>query len=93
MFVCARLQADILHSELDVLSERYSQKCLELDRTEQSSKSRETELGCKEKELEQLRRENQVSAQPLFANEFEYRTTWCDRKWNDDLHILFILFL
>ncbi|KAM7394140.1 hypothetical protein PAMP_020959 [Pampus punctatissimus] len=52
-------QADDLHSDLDVLSERYSQKCLELSRTEQSSKSRETELGCKERELEQLRRENQ----------------------------------
>ncbi|XP_062281661.1 TRIO and F-actin-binding protein-like [Scomber scombrus] len=51
-------QADILHSELDDLSERYSQKCLELSRTEPSSKSRETELGCKERELEQLRREN-----------------------------------
>lgn len=75
MFVHARLQADVLHSELDVLSERYSQKCLELDHAEHSSKSRETELGRKEKELEQLRRENQVSAQPLFANEFEYRTT------------------
>ncbi|XP_056228911.1 uncharacterized protein LOC130167019 [Seriola aureovittata] len=52
-------QADVLHSELDVLSERYSQRCLELSRTEQSSKSRETELGHKERELEQLRRENQ----------------------------------
>ncbi|XP_042287665.1 myosin phosphatase Rho-interacting protein-like isoform X1 [Thunnus maccoyii] len=52
-------QADVLHSELDVLSERYSQKCLELSRTEQSSKSRETELGCKERELRQLKRENQ----------------------------------
>ncbi|XP_018520625.1 myosin phosphatase Rho-interacting protein [Lates calcarifer] len=52
-------QADVLHSELDVLSERYSQKCLELSRTEQSSKSRESELGRKERELEQLRRENQ----------------------------------
>ncbi|KAG7238439.1 hypothetical protein INR49_030946 [Caranx melampygus] len=52
-------QADILHSELDVLSERFSQKCLELGRTEQSSKSRETELSHKERELEQLRRENQ----------------------------------
>ncbi|XP_049424547.1 myosin phosphatase Rho-interacting protein-like [Epinephelus fuscoguttatus] len=52
-------QADILHSELDVLSERYSQKCLELSRTEQSSQGRETELGRKERELEQLRRENQ----------------------------------
>ncbi|XP_030594853.1 TRIO and F-actin-binding protein-like [Archocentrus centrarchus] len=58
-FVCVRPQADILHTELDVLSERYSQKCLELSRTEQNSKSRESELGHKEKELEQLRRENQ----------------------------------
>ncbi|XP_044045033.1 myosin phosphatase Rho-interacting protein-like [Siniperca chuatsi] len=52
-------QADVLHTELNVLSERYSQKCLELSRTEQSSKGRETELGRKERELEQLRRENQ----------------------------------
>lgn len=60
VFVRVRPQADILHSELDVLSERYSQKCLELSCTEQSSKGRETELGRKERELEQLRRENQV---------------------------------
>ncbi|XP_071329363.1 TRIO and F-actin-binding protein-like isoform X2 [Trachinotus anak] len=52
-------QADVLHTELDVLSERYSQKCLELSRTEQSSKGRETELGHKQRELDQLRRENQ----------------------------------
>ncbi|XP_037620659.1 TRIO and F-actin-binding protein-like [Sebastes umbrosus] len=52
-------QADVLHSELDELSERYSQKCLELSRTEQSSLGRETELSHKERELEQLRRENQ----------------------------------
>ncbi|XP_008275845.1 uncharacterized protein LOC103354298 [Stegastes partitus] len=51
-------QADVLHSELDMLSDRYSQKCLELSHTEQSSKSQETELSRKEKELEQLRREN-----------------------------------
>ncbi|XP_034544680.1 myosin phosphatase Rho-interacting protein-like [Notolabrus celidotus] len=51
-------QADVLHSELDVLSERYSQTCLQLNRTEQSSKSRETELSQKERDLEQLRREN-----------------------------------
>ncbi len=60
MFVRVRPQADILHSELDVLSERYSQKCLQLSRTEQSSKDRKTELSLKERELEQLRRENQV---------------------------------
>ncbi|KAG8014853.1 TRIO and F-actin-binding protein [Nibea albiflora] len=53
------LQADVFHSELDVLSERYSEKCLQLSLTEQSTKGRETELGHKERELEQLRRENQ----------------------------------
>ncbi|KAM4750108.1 myosin phosphatase Rho-interacting protein-like [Anableps anableps] len=52
-------QADVLHSELNVLSERYSQKCLELKSTEQNSKSRETELDHKKKEMEQLQRENQ----------------------------------
>ncbi|XP_041840232.1 TRIO and F-actin-binding protein-like isoform X2 [Melanotaenia boesemani] len=52
-------QADILHSELNVLSEHYSQKCLELSRTEQSSKSRETELDRKQREMERLQRENQ----------------------------------
>lgn len=51
-------QADVLHSELDVLSDRYSQKCLELSRTEQSSRSRDAELTRKDRELEQLRREN-----------------------------------
>ncbi|XP_069024051.1 myosin phosphatase Rho-interacting protein-like isoform X1 [Embiotoca jacksoni] len=57
--VRVRPPADVLHSELDVLSERYSRRCLELCHTEQSSKSRETELGPKEIELGQLRRENQ----------------------------------
>uniref|UniRef100_A0A3Q3KN20 Uncharacterized protein n=1 Tax=Monopterus albus TaxID=43700 RepID=A0A3Q3KN20_MONAL len=52
-------QADVLHSELDVLSQHYSQKCLELSCAEQSSNSQVTELGRKEIELEQLRRENQ----------------------------------
>lgn len=75
--VCARArpQADILHSELDVLSEHYSQKCLELSRTEQSSKSRETELGHKERQLEQLRRENQVYIHYLIG--FCFKTSLC----------------
>ncbi|XP_029019629.1 myosin phosphatase Rho-interacting protein-like isoform X2 [Betta splendens] len=45
--------------ELDVLSEHYTQKCLELQSTEQSSKSRENELFHKEREVDQLKRENQ----------------------------------
>lgn len=52
-------QADVLHSELNELSECYSQKCLELKSTEQNSNSRETELNNKKKEMEQLQRENQ----------------------------------
>uniref|UniRef100_A0A3P9PM70 PH domain-containing protein n=1 Tax=Poecilia reticulata TaxID=8081 RepID=A0A3P9PM70_POERE len=52
-------QADVLHGELNVLSERYSQKCLELKSSEHNSKSRETELDYKKKEMEQLQRENQ----------------------------------
>ncbi|XP_053711329.1 myosin phosphatase Rho-interacting protein-like [Synchiropus splendidus] len=51
--------ADPLHKELDGLSEQYSQKCLELSRTEESSRSRGMELGMKDRELQQLRRENQ----------------------------------
>ncbi|XP_034754655.1 TRIO and F-actin-binding protein-like isoform X2 [Etheostoma cragini] len=64
-------QADVLHTELDVLSERYSQKCLELSHTEQSSQGQETELGRKERELEQLRRENQTLLRAK-DNEVEY---------------------
>lgn len=45
---------------MDELSEHFSQRCLELSRVEQRGKGRESELSYKEKELEQLRRENQV---------------------------------
>lgn len=50
-----------MHCELDVLSEQYIQKCLQLSSGQQNSNSRETMPGCKERELEQLRRENQVN--------------------------------
>lgn len=61
--VCViRPQADI---ELDVLSEQYIQKCLQQSSSHQNSKFRETMLGCKERELEQLRRENQVYAHSI----------------------------
>jgi hypothetical protein len=53
--VLYRPQADALHSELDVLSERYSQKCLELNRAEQrggieSREKERRERGEREKE-------------------------------------------
>lgn len=60
VFARVRPQADASRSELDVLSERYGQRCLELRRGEQSGRGREAELGLKERELQQLRRENQV---------------------------------
>ncbi|XP_056136705.1 TRIO and F-actin-binding protein-like [Lampris incognitus] len=50
--------ADPLCSELDALSARLSQKCLEVSMSEQNVKGRETELGRMEREMAQLRREN-----------------------------------
>ncbi|XP_062263732.1 TRIO and F-actin binding protein b isoform X2 [Platichthys flesus] len=47
-----------LQRELAGLSERYSQKCLELNRAEQSSAEREREISRKERDMEQLRKEN-----------------------------------
>lgn len=47
--------------ELDGLSERYSQKCLELIRAEQINADREREVSRKERDMEQLRKENLVS--------------------------------
>uniref|UniRef100_A0A8K9UHV5 PH domain-containing protein n=1 Tax=Oncorhynchus mykiss TaxID=8022 RepID=A0A8K9UHV5_ONCMY len=71
--VLYRPQADALHSELDVLSERYSQKCLELNRAEQRGGDRETELSWKDREMEQLRRENQVREQKERERDREQR--------------------
>ncbi|XP_040046190.2 TRIO and F-actin binding protein b [Gasterosteus aculeatus] len=48
-----------LQRELAGLSERYSQKCLELNRAEQNSAEREREISRKERDMEQLRKENQ----------------------------------
>ncbi|XP_051940108.1 TRIO and F-actin-binding protein-like isoform X2 [Hippocampus zosterae] len=50
---------DVWHSELDVLSERFAEKCLQLSLTQQSGQRTENDLDCKERELQQLWRENQ----------------------------------
>ncbi|KAM9843055.1 TRIO and F-actin binding protein b [Aulostomus maculatus] len=52
-------ESQALQRELAGLSERYSQKCLELNRAEQNNADREREISRKERDLEQLRRENQ----------------------------------
>ncbi|XP_077428260.1 uncharacterized protein LOC144055813 [Vanacampus margaritifer] len=50
---------DVWDSELDVLSERLSEKCLQLNLTKESSQRTGSHLECKERELQQLWRENQ----------------------------------
>ncbi|KAK1877267.1 TRIO and F-actin-binding protein [Dissostichus eleginoides] len=51
-------ETQALQRELAGLSERYSQKCLEVNRSEQSSAEREREISRKERDMEQLRKEN-----------------------------------
>ncbi|XP_060760160.1 TRIO and F-actin binding protein b isoform X2 [Neoarius graeffei] len=48
-----------LRRELDGLSDRYSQKCLELNREQQNNGEKERQISMKEREMEQLRRQNQ----------------------------------
>lgn len=48
-----------LRRELEGLSERYSQKCLELNEAQQQSKERERQMSQKDRQLEQLKRDNQ----------------------------------
>ncbi|XP_050961790.1 myosin phosphatase Rho-interacting protein [Labeo rohita] len=48
-----------LQQELDGLSERYSQQCVELNRVQNSTEERNGEIRQKEREMEQLRQENQ----------------------------------
>uniref|UniRef100_UPI003AAC7F1A TRIO and F-actin binding protein b n=1 Tax=Centroberyx gerrardi TaxID=166262 RepID=UPI003AAC7F1A len=52
-------ETQTLQRELAGLSERYSQKCLELNRAEQNNAEREREISRKERDMEQLRKENQ----------------------------------
>ncbi|XP_064171163.1 TRIO and F-actin-binding protein-like isoform X2 [Anguilla rostrata] len=63
-----------LRRELDSLSERYSQKCLQLNRAEQSSGEREREISRREREMEQLRKENQELQSSLMEEISHMRT-------------------
>uniref|UniRef100_A0A3B5QUM2 TRIO and F-actin binding protein b n=1 Tax=Xiphophorus maculatus TaxID=8083 RepID=A0A3B5QUM2_XIPMA len=47
-----------LQRELAGLSERYSQKCLELNKAEQRNAEREREVSHRERDMEQLKKEN-----------------------------------
>ncbi|CAN9505760.1 unnamed protein product [Ophioblennius macclurei] len=52
-------ETQALQRELAGLSDRYSQKCLDLNRAEQNNAEREQEISRKERDMEQLRKENQ----------------------------------
>ncbi|XP_041673346.1 TRIO and F-actin binding protein b isoform X2 [Cheilinus undulatus] len=54
-----KAESQALQRELASLSERYSQKCLDLNRAEQNNAEREREISRKERDMEQLRKENQ----------------------------------
>uniref|UniRef100_A0A1A8SB35 TRIO and F-actin binding protein n=1 Tax=Nothobranchius rachovii TaxID=451742 RepID=A0A1A8SB35_9TELE len=51
-------ETQALQRELASLSERYSHKCLDLNRAEQRNAEREREISQKERDVEQLRKEN-----------------------------------
>ncbi|XP_075309617.1 TRIO and F-actin binding protein b isoform X1 [Odontesthes bonariensis] len=51
-------ESQALQRQLATLSERFSQKCVELYQAEQSNAERETEIGRKERDVTQLRKEN-----------------------------------
>jgi len=59
---CSWHRADTqgLQRELSGLSERYSHKCLELNRAQQEAAEREREMSRRERDLDLLRKENQV---------------------------------
>ncbi|XP_034567305.1 TRIO and F-actin binding protein b [Notolabrus celidotus] len=54
-----KAESQALQRELAGLSEQYSQKCLDLNRAEQNNAEREREISRKERDMEQLRKENQ----------------------------------
>ncbi|XP_020782902.1 TRIO and F-actin binding protein b isoform X2 [Boleophthalmus pectinirostris] len=84
-----QLQAEIqsLQRELAGLSERYSQKCLELNRAEQDNAQREREISHKERDMEQLRKENQCVFQELksrIAEEISRAQATVAQRGSDD---------
>uniref|UniRef100_A0A671KSG5 TRIO and F-actin binding protein a n=1 Tax=Sinocyclocheilus anshuiensis TaxID=1608454 RepID=A0A671KSG5_9TELE len=57
--VSIRRESLSLQQELDGLSERYSQQCVELSRIQNNTEERNGKIRQKEREMEQLRQENQ----------------------------------
>ncbi|XP_072299803.1 TRIO and F-actin binding protein b isoform X2 [Eucyclogobius newberryi] len=80
-----QLQAETqsLQRELAGLSERYSQKCLELNRAEQDNAQREREISRKERDMEQLRKENQELKSQI-AEEISRAQTSVTQRGSED---------
>ncbi|XP_047214028.1 TRIO and F-actin-binding protein-like [Girardinichthys multiradiatus] len=77
-------ETQALQRELAGLSERYSQKCLELHRAEQRNTEREREVGHKERDMEQLKKEN-VDLKARLTDEMSLtRSTLTDKGSEDN---------
>ncbi|TKS91558.1 TRIO and F-actin-binding protein [Collichthys lucidus] len=79
-----RAESQAFQRELAGLSERYSQKCLELNRAEQNSAEREREISRKERDMEQLRKENQDLKARLKEEISRMRSTITDQSSEDN---------
>lgn len=66
--LCFRHESLSLQRELDGLSERYSQQCVELNRIQNSTEDRDGQIRQKERDMEQLRQENQVDRKWRFSS-------------------------
>ncbi|XP_027141383.1 TRIO and F-actin binding protein b isoform X2 [Larimichthys crocea] len=77
-------ESQAFQRELAGLSERYSQKCLELNRAEQNSAEREREISRKERDMEQLRKENQDLKARLKEEISRMRSTITDQSSEDN---------
>ncbi|MED6277288.1 hypothetical protein CHARACLAT_011842, partial [Characodon lateralis] len=77
-------ETQALQRELAGLSERYSQKCLELHRAEQRNAEREREVGHKERDMEQLKKENVDLKARLTDEMSRIRSTLTDKGSEDN---------
>ncbi|XP_024128213.1 TRIO and F-actin binding protein b isoform X2 [Oryzias melastigma] len=77
-------ETQALKRELDSLSERYSQKCLELIRAEQINADREREVSRKERDMEQLRKENLDLKDRLKEEMIRVQSTGTNQSSEDD---------
>ncbi|XP_029014458.1 TRIO and F-actin binding protein b [Betta splendens] len=84
LHVHQQAEAQALQRELAGLSERYSQKCLELNRVEQNSAEREREISRKEREMEQLQKDNQELKARMKEEISRMRSTVLDQSSGDD---------